>query len=230
MTKQENKNGWIKLHRQILENPIAQKPCYLALWVYLLIKANHKSKDFIWNGKRQTCKRGQVLTGRNEIARETGIKAGTVENILKYLEIEQQIEQQKTSKHRLITVINYNQYQSVEQEIEQQSDNRVTTDEQQNDTTKNDKNNKNVKNDKNKHMDFVMLTEEEYEKLVKAYPHTIQSYIERLNNYIGSTGTKYKSHYFTLLNWIKRDKDNPPKAPFRSDSPQILKYNPPTNV
>lgn len=29
--------------------------------------------------------------------------------------------------------------------------------------------------------------------------------IERLNNYIGSTGKKYRSHYHTILNWFTKD-------------------------
>jgi hypothetical protein len=29
--------------------------------------------------------------------------------------------------------------------------------------------------------------------------------IERLNNYIGSSGKKYKSHYHTILNWSRND-------------------------
>jgi len=29
--------------------------------------------------------------------------------------------------------------------------------------------------------------------------------ITKLNNYIGSKGKKYKSHYHTILNWSRRD-------------------------
>ena len=136
-------NGWIKLHRQILNNPIIKKPNYLSLWVILLLKANHEQNSFIWNKKKQTCNRGQFITGRNQLSLESGISAGTVENILNYLESEHQIEQQKTSKFRLITIINYNKYQEVKQENEQQNDSRMTTELQQNDTNKNNKKDKN---------------------------------------------------------------------------------------
>jgi hypothetical protein len=135
--------GWIKLHRQILENPISKKPNYLALWIILILKSNHEPNTFIWNKKKQVCNRGQLLTGRNQLSIESGISSGTIENILNYLESEHQIEQQKTSKFRLITIKNYNKYQEGKQEIEQQNDNRMTTELQQNDTNKNDKNEKN---------------------------------------------------------------------------------------
>jgi len=134
-------NGWIKLHRKLLENPISQKPHYAWLWIVLLLKANHSDNDFIWNGEKQTCKRGQILTGRKQLSLETNLKQGTIENILKYLEKDGQIEQQKTNKFRLITVKNYDKYQ----EVKQQSDNKVTTKWQQNDTNNNNKNEKNEK-------------------------------------------------------------------------------------
>ena len=60
--------------------------------------------------------------------------------------------------------------------------------------------------DKDKYLDFVLLTKEEYEKLVDKFGKTIaESFIDKLNNGIGSKGYKYQSHYHTILNWVKRD-------------------------
>lgn len=57
-----------------------------------------------------------------------------------------------------------------------------------------------------KYMDFVLLTEDEYIKLVdKNSGVIIDDMIERLNNYIGSSGKKYKSHYHTILSWLRKD-------------------------
>ena len=54
--------------------------------------------------------------------------------------------------------------------------------------------------------DFVYLTTEEHTKLVEKFGETdTKDRIERLDNYIGSTGKKYKSHYHTILNWAGRD-------------------------
>ncbi len=132
--------GWIKLHRKILDNPISKKPEYAWLWTTILLMANHDEKKFIFNGEEQTLKRGQILTGREKLSEQTGIKQTSIENILKYLEKNGNIGQQKTNKFRLITVNKYNEYQ----EIGQLGDNKVTTKRQQMDT------NKNVKNVKNK--------------------------------------------------------------------------------
>jgi len=54
--------------------------------------------------------------------------------------------------------------------------------------------------------DFVKLTENEYQKLIDKLGQSItEQYIERLNLYIGSKGDKYKSHYYTILNWVNKD-------------------------
>lgn len=57
-----------------------------------------------------------------------------------------------------------------------------------------------------KYLEFVYLTEIEHTSLIGKYNiDIIKLYIDKLNNYIGSTGKRYKSHYHTLLNWILRD-------------------------
>jgi hypothetical protein len=130
-------SGWIKLHRKMLENPIIQRPNYLALWVVLLLKANHKEHKMIWNNNIMVVKEGQLITGRSVLAKETGLSQTTVERILDFLEKDHQIGQQKTTKFRLITIVNWKSYQNV--------DNKRTTNGQQTDTNKNDKKEKNEK-------------------------------------------------------------------------------------
>jgi hypothetical protein len=59
---------------------------------------------------------------------------------------------------------------------------------------------------KNKYLEFVWLTLEEYQKLVENFGDKgAQDKIAALNNYIGSKGTKYKSHYHTILSWARKD-------------------------
>ena len=71
--------------------------------------------------------------------------------------------------------------------------------------TNNNKEKNNIK--KETYLEFVKLTEEEYNKLIeKMGLHKTNDLIERLNNYIGSKGKKYKSHYHTILSWSRKDK------------------------
>jgi hypothetical protein len=137
--------GWIKLHRRIIEKGYYKSSKHFHLWVHLLLKANHKRNEFMWNNNLIVVKEGQFITGRKRLSEETGIDESSVERILKMLENEQQIEQQKTTKYRLITIVNWSDYQQNEQQIEQQTNNKRTTSEQQVNTNKNDKNDKNDK-------------------------------------------------------------------------------------
>ena len=60
---------------------------------------------------------------------------------------------------------------------------------------------------KEKFSEFVLLKQEEHEKLVERLGEEgTKKMIERLNNYIGSSGRRYKSHYHTILQWAEKDK------------------------
>ena len=66
-----------------------------------------------------------------------------------------------------------------------------------------------TKTKKEKYKEFVLLHQEEYEKLISEYGQTLtDAYIDKLNNYIGSKGKKYKSHYHTILTWIRKEGNN----------------------
>ena len=140
-------NGWIKLHRKILDNPIICKDAeYFAVWGYLLMSATHKEYSVIWKGEKTTLNPGQLITGRKKIAEKFKINESKVQRILKKFETEQQIEQQSSNQNRLITIKNWHHYQQNEQQNEQPVNNHRTTSEQPLNTNKNEKNEKNEKN------------------------------------------------------------------------------------
>ena len=134
--------GWIRLHRKILDNPIVMKDAeYFAVWVYILLHASHGECDVMFGKERISLHTGQLLpTSRKKIAEDLHISESKVERILKTFENEHQIEQQKTNKNRLISLVNWQKYQLSEQQIEQQVNNNRTTSEQQVNTINNIKN------------------------------------------------------------------------------------------
>jgi hypothetical protein len=151
-------NGWIKLHRKILDNPINSKPSWFSVWVHLLLLANHEDgHKFIWNGQNIQLNKGQFVTGRKKLKAITGVPESTIERVLNYLETEHQIEQQKTQKYRLITILKWNDYQI----LDIKPDNKWTTDGQQTDTFKKYKNDKKEKND---------TASESFNKFWEGYP------------------------------------------------------------
>lgn len=56
----------------------------------------------------------------------------------------------------------------------------------------------------------VLLTDDEYNKLKEQFSD-IDVRIERLSEYIASSGKSYKSHYATILSWARKDKEQPQK-------------------
>lgn len=71
---------------------------------------------------------------------------------------------------------------------------------------------KNIQKEKYGEFKNVLLTEEEYEKIKDK---KMEQYIDKLSIYIESKGNKYKSHYATILNWSRKEKeqkDNRPKT------------------
>lgn len=54
----------------------------------------------------------------------------------------------------------------------------------------------------------VLLSEQELNKLKIRFGEDANSYIERLSNYIASSGKRYKSHYATILTWAEKDKQS----------------------
>ncbi|MCM8900573.1 DnaD domain protein [Caldicoprobacter algeriensis] len=113
--------GWIKLHRKLLDNPVVCKDAdYLAVWVYLLLNATHSNYKDMFKGKPIVLKPGQLITGRKAIASFLNISESKVQRILNAFEQAQQIEQQASNKNRLITILNWHLYQDGEQQNEQQ--------------------------------------------------------------------------------------------------------------
>ena len=99
-------NGYIKLHRKVLENPIVFKDSdHLTLWIYLLLMATHRDRETYFNNERFTLNPGQLITGIIKLEREIKVNKSKIQRILKLFENEKQIEQQTTNKCRLITIL-----------------------------------------------------------------------------------------------------------------------------
>lgn len=133
-------SGWICLHRKIRDAAWYGKPDYLAVWIHMLLKANHKEKQVAIGNQIITVKRGQFVAGRKSLAAETGVQESKVNRIINVFKTEQQLEQQAFSKFSLFSIVNYEQYQNSEHQSEQQVNSKRTADEQQMNTNNNDNN------------------------------------------------------------------------------------------
>lgn len=76
-----------------------------------------------------------------------------------------------------------------------------------------------------KHLDFVFLTEEEYQKLIDRFgKEATDSLIEDLDTGIDSKGYKCTNHYKTIIAWAKRAGKSDKKKPRRSAADLEVEY------
>lgn len=116
------KNGWIGLYRSLLDHPIGNKPYYIAVWIFLLLKANHKPKKILITGKKKqwlVVERGQWYGSQKKIADHYGMARTTVKYIVDFFNVEHMIEHRQIANGTLFTIINYDCYQTVEHLSEQ---------------------------------------------------------------------------------------------------------------
>ena len=106
--------GYIRLHRKIIDNPIFRKPLVNHLFVYCLLRANHTSSKMVFNCREVDVERGSFICGRKKFAEKTGESEQNVRSALLTLQNLGMIEistTKSTSKYSYINVCNYNDYQ-----------------------------------------------------------------------------------------------------------------------
>ena len=110
--------GWVKVFRIINEKAIGQKGNFvLGVFTRLLLMANWKKSDAIWNGQKITIAPGQLITSLKELSpnHDEDPYLNRIRGVLKFLVDAQTIEL-STHKHgTLITICNWEVYQSEEE-------------------------------------------------------------------------------------------------------------------
>lgn len=217
--------GWIKLHRQILENAIFRRPDYLRIWIYILLKVNHRDVEDIWNNEKRVFKKGSVVLSQKKISDELRVSIGTVNNVLKYLKAENQIEIITTTKYTEIQVLKWNEFQTDENSSEsnvkakrKRGESKVNAGDTPLETNKNDNNSKNEENEKNSTADAEVTVWPTFDDFWNTYDKKIdrpkseklwsklnqearEKIMQNLEKYIPATpDKKFRKHPTTYLN------------------------------
>lgn len=203
--------GWIKLHRKILDWEWWGNKNTFSLFVYLLLNANHKDKR--WQG--HLVKRGQVIVGRKKLAKKLKMSQQNVRTALKHLKSTNEVTIEATRQFSLVTINNWEDYQGVTNEVtnDQPTTNQRLT------TTKNVKNEKNVKNNTGgepfkgtgdvKTKGYLLnIPKVDIQRLVKKYQITERRVVrkgEELYDYVQSKGKTYKNYFAFLQGAIRRE-------------------------
>lgn len=193
-------NGWIKIHRKFLDWQWFDKPEAVKLFVYLLLRANHK--DGYWQGHE--IKKGQFITSAQTISKDTKLSLQTIRTLLKKFELTNEIVVKSTNKFTMLTICKYECYQDENDTTNKQLTNKQQTTNKQLTTNKNDKNNKEYIY---REFGHLILTKDEYKKLIqKNTAEEVEQVLNQIENYKGNN--KYKSLYLTANNWLQKNKQN----------------------
>jgi hypothetical protein len=103
--------GWIKLHRIVLDHWIWSNEKYFKAWIWFLIRANHKSNKILIGSELVELKRGEFITSIFNIAEHTSLTTRGVRTFLQLLENDGMIIKKSTSK-RKTHFINHNYIKS----------------------------------------------------------------------------------------------------------------------
>ena len=99
--------GWIKLHRKLLDWEWYSDTNAKVLFLHCLLKAN--IKDTTWKGME--IKRGQFFTSNLSLSNELGLSIKEIRNSLKKLEKTGELTFFGASNGTMVTVCNYDNYQ-----------------------------------------------------------------------------------------------------------------------
>lgn len=108
MPRRTRRKGFKKIWRDVLDDPTIMKDAeYLAVWIYMNLKATHAGYDADWHGKRIRLSPGQVILGRHQVANDLHISESKVRYIWKRFKDDQLISQQGTKKGSLFSILEW---------------------------------------------------------------------------------------------------------------------------
>lgn len=155
--------GWIKMHRKLLESEIwIKKPSsWLKIWQYIILSVNHKDNKFYKKGTNFF--NWTELVKNRSLGRD--ITINNVEHCVKFLKSAEQIAAQKTTRGVVITVLNYSKYNPEAEIAAEEKRNRSGT------INKNDKNVKNI--DTNKLVSNTSKKDPDVDYILEVFEKTI---------------------------------------------------------
>lgn len=115
--------GWICLHRKIIEWEWYTDIPVRILFEHLLLTANHEDK--FWKGVE--IKRGQKLTSIKHLSEETGLSKQQIRTAISKLQTTREITIKSTNKYSVITLVKYSDYQDKTVQSNKQNNKQTRT-------------------------------------------------------------------------------------------------------
>lgn len=237
-------DGWLKLHRSIIDSAVFKDLEVLKIWIWLLCNASFDTHDTLFLGKVITIYPGQIVTGRKKIAQSTDLNESKVYRALMLLKSLGKIEIKSNNKFSVITIVKWAKYQGDLEIVnskttakQQQDNNTATAGQQQDNTTKEIKKLKKERNNNicpffekvwsiypNKQGKSA-VSKKAMKELADAGEEVITAAVEKYRKKIEreNTDIKYVIHGSTFFNgrwveFVEDEKDEEPQNPKRRKS------------
>jgi DNA-binding transcriptional regulator YhcF (GntR family) len=143
-------NGWIKLHRGLLDHWIFTDPKKFKWWITILLRVNHEPKKLILGNNLVEVGSGESIRSLRSWAMEFNTTAKTVKSFFDLLQNDGMIETKSIGISTHLKICNWVSYQDSVNTKETRSKRKVNTEETASKhelpTNKNEKNEKNEKN------------------------------------------------------------------------------------
>lgn len=220
-------NGYIKLHRQLLEWEWYNNINIKTLFIHCLLRANHADKK--WQGI--LIKKGSFITSYENLSIETGLSIHKIRTALDKLKMTGEVASKTTNQYSIITINNWDRFQIDDKQNDKQTANEWQTNGKRMATNKNDKNDKNIEEEKNyvrygKEYQNVYLKKNHYTRLLNASMSIplLNEIIEDYSYNIERGKEKRfdlqypDAHYLGLMAYLKQRKKNPKIVPIEEKS------------
>lgn len=193
-------NGWVLLHRSLLEWEWYDDHNATRLLVHLILKVNWQEKK--WKGI--VIKGGQCVTSWNTLSEETGLTIKQVRVAMQKLENSGEVARKVASKWQLVSLVKWEKMQKEALEV---AGNRASKGQAEGRQRATIKEREEREEGKEVYREFgkLSMTKDEFHKLVEdGYtPSQVDTIIDQIENY--PKNTKYKSLYLTAKTWLKKE-------------------------
>ena len=189
--------GWFKVPRTVVLQPFFQNERMVKVWLWMMAKASHKEHTVMVGLTPVTLQAGQFVYGLHVACEELNIPQTTLYRMMKTFEKLGVITIKAEQRFSVVTLTDWVLSQFTAEQ--QRNDNGTTAE-----TNKNGKNEKNGNRyiDQVQYAEFVSMTVDQHDKLVRDYGEDgAKKLIDCLNNHKGATGKTYKDDYYAILNW-----------------------------
>lgn len=192
-------DGWVKLHRSLLDWEWYDDHKTTRLFIYLILKANHEDKK--WRGV--VVKNGSLICGIDSLSKNTGLSIQNIRTSLSRLKSTDEITIKTTKKYSVISINNWDSYQQTNKQT-----NKQLTNNQQ--ASNNKQELKNIKNEKKEILNSIdSLTDDFCLKVAENYKVPLKFVLDKRNDlilYCRANGKKYKDYQAALQSWVRKDK------------------------